>query len=316
MINKLIKCYLKLEKIDDRDSFVNKRIETPGVLVGNLVYQATAKIIKDMKQCIIKEVDSNILSINKNYNSIINATNINKFLKNNYIENVLKSSMATGNWGLKNNSLKQGVSQVINRLSYLSTISHLRRVSTSSDVTGKLIPPRKLHQTSFGYICPSETPEGQAVGLVKNLSMMCEITNYCSSDIIRNYIDKIIVKLEDIDIYTYNKQVNTKIIINGDWVGFTENVKEFNDYIKNLRKENKIHPHISFRYINTTNIYYIYTDRGRCVRPLIKNDIELKKCDDWIDYLHSNIIEYIDINEMNTCLVSTHFAKMNKEHTF
>ena len=62
---------------------------------------------------------------------------------------------------------KQGVSQVLNRLTYLSTLSHLRRVSTSPDPTGKLIPPRKLHNTSWGMICPSETSEGQSVGLVK-----------------------------------------------------------------------------------------------------------------------------------------------------
>uniref|UniRef100_A0A6C0CXS1 DNA-directed RNA polymerase n=1 Tax=viral metagenome TaxID=1070528 RepID=A0A6C0CXS1_9ZZZZ len=315
MINRLLKCFLKLEKIDDRDSFLNKRIETPGVLIGNLIYQSTAKIIKDMKQLIIKEVDSNILSINKKYEDIINSTNINKFLKNNYIENVLKSSMATGNWGIKNNSQKQGVSQVINRLSYLSTISHLRRVSTSGDVTGKLIPPRKLHQTSFGYICPSETPEGQAVGLVKNLSMTCEITNYCSSDVIREYIKDIIIKLEDIDIYTYNKQINTKIIINGDWVGFSENIKYFNDFVHKLRNDNKIHPHISFRYNNMSNIYYIYSDRGRCIRPLIKNNVKLVNNNDWIDYIYNNSVEYIDINEMNNCLVSTNLSSMNQDNT-
>ena len=315
MINRLIKCYLKIYKIDDRDSFMNKRIETPGVLIGNLIYQASSKIIKEMKQSITKEIDSDMLYISKNYKNIINKTNINKFIKNNYIETVLKSSMATGNWGLKNNSLKQGVSQVLNRLSYLSTISHLRRISTSTDMTGKLIPPRKLHQTSFGYICPSETPEGQAVGLVKNISMMCELTQYYTSDVIRKYIQDKVVKLEDIDIYTYNKQSNTKIFINGDWIGFSENIKEFDDYVRSLRKDSKIHPHISFSYNIMTNIYYIYSDRGRCIRPLIKNNdkFELKK--EWYDYIKNDIIEYIDIYEINTCLVSTDMTKIKKKHT-
>ena len=82
---------------------------------------------------------------------------------------------------MKVNASKQGVSQVLNRLTYMSTISHLRRIQTPSDNTGKLIPPRKLHNTQWGYICPTETPEGQSVGVVKNLSMNCEITLHISS---------------------------------------------------------------------------------------------------------------------------------------
>ncbi len=88
--------------------------------------------------------------------------------------------MATGNWGLKMNVSKQGVSQVLNRLSYLSTISHIRRIQTPNSDNGKLIPPRKLHASHWGYVCPSETPEGQSVGIVKNLNVGKPFT-LCSS---------------------------------------------------------------------------------------------------------------------------------------
>ena len=71
----------------------------------------------------------------------------------------------------------------------MSTISHLRRVSTPIDSSGKLIPPRKLHNSSWGYICPSETPEGASVGVVKNFSMICEVTNYQTSETIKYIID-------------------------------------------------------------------------------------------------------------------------------
>ena len=99
---------------------------------------------------------------------------------------------------------RQGVSQVLNRLTYMSTVSHLRRVSTPIDSSGKLIPPRKLHNSSWGYICPSETPEGASVGIVKNLSMICEITNYESSEPVKHIL-KDCIQLEDIDVFTFNK---------------------------------------------------------------------------------------------------------------
>ena len=171
MINKLIKCYLELIETDDRDSYYHKRIDTPGILMGSLTYLCINKIVKDIKNYLNKEITSGIYSLNKDISKIINETNINKIIKSSYLETTLKSSLATGSWGIKNaNSDKAGVSQVLNRLTYSSCISHLRRISTTADVTGKLIPPRKLHATSWGYICPTETPEGQSVGLVKNLA--------------------------------------------------------------------------------------------------------------------------------------------------
>ena len=83
--------------------------------------------------------------------------------------------MATGsNWGMKTNSNKQGVSQVLNRLTFIcSTLSHTRRISMPVDSTGKLVDPRKLHNTQFGYIVLPETPEGQPIGVVKNFACSC-----------------------------------------------------------------------------------------------------------------------------------------------
>ena len=73
---------------------------------------------------------------------------------------------------LKNTaSTKVGVAQVLNRLTYISSLSHARRINTPIDKSGKLIPPRKLHNTQWGYICPAETPEGQPVGVVKKFKL-------------------------------------------------------------------------------------------------------------------------------------------------
>jgi DNA-directed RNA polymerase II subunit RPB2 len=59
--------------------------------------------------------------------------------------------------------------QVLNRLAYASTLSHLRRINSPVGREGKLAKPRQLHNTQWGIICPAETPEGQACGLVRAL---------------------------------------------------------------------------------------------------------------------------------------------------
>ena len=93
------------------------------------------------------------------------------------------------------NSNKVGVAQVLSRLTYISSLSHLRRINTPIDKSGKLIPPRKLHNTQWGIICPPETPEGGAIGLVKNLAISTLITNQTSSEPIRNYLKNNIICL-------------------------------------------------------------------------------------------------------------------------
>ena len=76
-------------------------------------------------------------------------------MKSNIIETNMKYSLATGNWGVKNTTIKIGVAQVLQRLSYLGTLSHLRRINTPIDKTTKMTKPRKLHPSTYGYICPA-----------------------------------------------------------------------------------------------------------------------------------------------------------------
>ena len=321
MINKLLKCLLKIDIVADRDSYIHKRIETPGILLGNIAYLCYNKIIKDSKVLIKNEIETKMCNVATDFKNIINESNIGKILKTVYLENTFKSSLATGNWGIKSNvsNNKSGVSQVLNRLTYSSNISHIRRVSTGGDVTGKLIPPRKLHPTSWGYICPSETPEGQSIGLVKNLSNSCEITHQYSSRPVRHYIDEYIVNIEEMDIFTCDKIINTKVFINGDWIGYVLDSQKVLKILKTHRSRGDINIYISFYIDYKNNTLYIYSDRGRCTRPLLEvkdnkitynKNIQKKLSDKtftWDDLLldvsGNKCIEYIDVYEVNNNII-------------
>tara|TARA_Y100001970_G_scaffold282643_1_gene395913 strand:- start:2782 stop:6186 length:3405 start_codon:yes stop_codon:yes gene_type:complete len=324
MINKLIKCYMGLIEPSNRDSYQNKRMEPAGILMGNLIYQGMNKITKDIKIYITKEVATGLWIITNDYQEIINELNISKMIKSNYIENILKSALATGNWGMKNNINKQGVSQVLNRLTFMSTLSHLRRISTPVDSTGKLIAPRKLQNTQWGYICPTETPEGQSVGVVKNLSMTCEITSEISDEIILYYLKKYIIDINDIDIFKENKNNYIKIFINGDWIGYTNEPNELYLNFKKDRFNNLIHHTCSIEWDYINNSIYIFSDRGRCIRPLLINkkffrkNIDSLKNKSWSELLINNddkYIEYIDIHEVNNILLSTNLNDKSKKYT-
>ena len=155
MVNKLIKCYMGILPFDDRDSYINKRVDTPGILIANIFRQYYGKVVKDLKNGISKEITVSARQPRQFFN-VINSVNITKLIKSTTIESGIKYGLATGNWGIKSNKSKQGVAQVLNRMSYNATMSHLRRINTPIEKTGKLVQPRKLHSTQWGIICPAE----------------------------------------------------------------------------------------------------------------------------------------------------------------
>ena len=157
MANKLMQSSFEWIKGDDRDSYLNKRIDLTGTSLNNLFRNYFNKLVKDMEKQIVKEINNGSWRSNEDYLNIINLTNIYKIIKSNTIENGFKRALSTGDFGIKHtNSNKVGVAQVLNRLTYVASLSHLRRISTPMDKSGKLVPPRKLHNTSWGFLCPAE----------------------------------------------------------------------------------------------------------------------------------------------------------------
>jgi DNA-directed RNA polymerase II subunit RPB2 len=285
MVNKLLKCYFNEIPYDDRDSYCNKRVETSGYLMALLFRQYFTKMTKDMRNQIMKELNSNPWknSNHMNIESIINNNNLFKIIKSTTIESGIKYGLATGNWGIKSTNSKVGIAQVLNRLTYNATLSHLRRINTPTEKTGKLVPPRKLHNTQWGIVCPSETPEGGSVGLVKNIGIMTYITNYSNEEPIIKIIETCndIFKVEHIENIedTINK---TKIFVNGDWVYITESAKEIYDKLILSRRKGLINIYVSISFNTDMNQINIFTDAGRCCRPLyiVKNNKLLITKDD------------------------------------
>jgi DNA-directed RNA polymerase II subunit RPB2 len=326
-------------KQDDRDSYLNKRVDTTGALLNNLYRNYFNKMVKDMEKQVIKEINSGSWRSKNDYENIINLTNVYKIIKSTTIENGIKRALSTGDFGIKHtNSNKVGVAQVLNRLNYYSTLSHLRRISTPTDKSGKLIPPRKLHNTSWGFLCPAETPEGQSVGVVKNLAYMTHITIYSDSKPLYDAIlpqiitfDKMTDQCDYIQLdNTLNvKLVNpdllhnkVKVFINGVWVGISDDPKTLFDDLKEKKTKGIINVYTSVVFDYKNKEIRVCNDSGRLVRPLLRvkdkhllitNNIisKIKKNEiSWDDLIaNSNVketvIEYLDPEEQSWSLVAT-----------
>ena len=307
---------------DDRDSYVNKRVDTTGALINNLFRNYFNKVVKDMSKQVIREINTGSWRSTDDYLSIINNTNVYKLIKSSTIENGLKKALSTGDFGIKNvSSTKVGVAQVLNRLTYISSLSHLRRINTPIDKSGKLIPPRKLHNTTWGFLCPAETPEGGSVGVVKNISYMTHVTTISSSDNIREQMRAYIVALEDATRAQMHEQV--KVFVNGAWIGMAIDAPKLYTDFKDKKTRGIINIYTSVVFNYRTHEIRICTDAGRITRPVLRvnretgglyvtNDIIRRlrtKELGWDDLLTdarigNAVIEYIDPEEQNFSMIA------------
>jgi hypothetical protein len=154
MANKLLQANFEMIKQDDRDSYLNKRIDLTGSLLNNLFRNYFNKLVKDMEKQVIREINTGSWRSKDDYENIINYTNICKIIKSTTIENGITRALSTGDFSIKQaNSTKVGVAQVLNRLTYVASLSHLRRINTPLEKSGELIAPRKLHNTTWGFLC-------------------------------------------------------------------------------------------------------------------------------------------------------------------
>jgi DNA-directed RNA polymerase II subunit RPB2 len=322
MTNMLLQTSFGWLQESDRDSYMNKRVDLTGPLLNNLLRNYFNKLVKDMKKQIIREINSGSWKSNDDYENIITKTNIYKIIKSTTIEQGIKRALATGDFGIKQiNINKVGVAQVLNRLTYLSSLSHLRRVNTPIDKSGKLVPPRRLHNSTWGFLCPAETPEGQSVGIVKNLAYLAHITINSNSSGLYDYILPIIQSLDTYDGSYKDLDEFAKVFINGSWVGFTNDPEKVYGILKDKKYKGIINIYTSIIFNSKLKEIRVCNDAGRITRPLLKvkhnkilyTDSIIQKIKDdelnWDDLvvgikLDDSIIEYVDSYEQNNGMIA------------
>ena len=294
MVNKLLKVYTGEEKPTDRDNFAFKRVE----LSGSLIYDLFREYYLIQKKDIGRKIDEEYYYHKGNYkedeesektrkekrtgkdkgardvkryseNSFIDLIMVNykQLFKDRIVETGFKKAFK-GNWGSEAHTKRLGVIQDLNRLSWNTHISHLRKISLPLDASAKVVGPRLLNSSQWGLIDPIDTPDGGNIGLHKHLAISTHITIGSSIYPIIKWLrahTSMELLLECTPEYLGN---SSKIFVNGNWVGVIDNPLELVKMLK-LYRRNGIIPtfmSISFNYQN--NEISIYTDVGRLTRPI------------------------------------------------
>lgn len=320
MVSRLLELKLGMRGPDDKDHLVNKRLRHAGELIAQVFRVAFRQLVKEMTYSIerhtTKSRDINLISI----------------ARPDIITDRLKHALATGNWV----GGRTGVSQILDRTNYLSTLSHLRRVVSPLSRTQPHFEARELHSTQLGRLCPVESPEGQNCGLVKNLALLATVSNGADE---KQVYDLLVSRLgvTPIERTIGQRVAGARVYLNGRLIGYVENGRELAGTIRKLRREGRISHEINVAYyISEYNVggvqgaieeVYINCDAGRIRRPLIivengvpkltHEHVELLRKGQWTwsDLIENGIVEYLDAEEEENALVASDPSQLTPQHT-
>ncbi|KAH9525044.1 DNA-directed RNA polymerase III subunit RPC2 [Bulinus truncatus] len=315
MVRRIVLTQAGKIKLDDSDYYGNKRLELAGQLLS-LLFEDLFKLYN-----LDKVADKNIPKVR------VTEFDITKFMRTDPITNGLANAIATGNWTIKRFKMDRGgVTQVLSRLSYISALGMMTRINSQFEKTRKVSGPRSLQPSQWGLLCPSDTPEGEGCGLVKNLALMTHIT----VDVEEAPIARIAISLgvEDIENLSRDK-INTyyTVFLNGNILGMTCHYERFVTVFRRLRRAGYINAFVSIFPNHSHKCVYIASDGGRVCRPYIivnnkrplvtKNHIEdlCREFRCFEDFLHEGLVEYLDVNEENDCMIALYEHQITEETT-
>ena len=264
MVNKLVRVKANIDNPIDRDSLKFKRIKLPGKLIHSLFNEYYAQQIKRIRTLLDFKYNYNSAILSERFTDIVKE--YEDIFKDRIVEEGLRRAFK-GQWGGSEFTKQAGIVQDLNRLSYNSAISHLRKVNLPLDVSAKVIKPRLLHGSQWCLMDPVDVPDD---GLQKHFAISAHVTNGCNgSDMTRWLLKESGINLLSLEKYPKDfLYYQTKVFVNGAWIGVVSDPEFVVDRIKTCRRLSFIPVHISCSWDIQFREIHIFTDSGRACRPV------------------------------------------------
>ncbi|KAM0801195.1 putative DNA-directed RNA polymerase III subunit RPC2 [Usnea florida] len=322
MVRRTLMAFHDSALVDDRDYYGNKRLELAGQLLSLLFEDLFKKYNHDIKIAIDKVLKKPVRT--EEFDALRYLT-----MQQNHITAGIQRAVSTGNWDLRRFKMKRaGVTHVLSRLSYISALGMMTRISSQFEKTRKVSGPRALQPSQFGMLCPSDTPEGEACGLVKNLALMTHITTDDEQGPVKRLVFALgaqdITVVNGTDIYGDGAHI---VFINGTPVALTHHPRHFITSFRKLRRSRRVSEFVSIALNGHQSAVHIGTDEGRICRPLIivekgKSKVTARSLQalrkgkiGFDDFLSRGLVEYLDVNEEDDSNIAMDESNVNQTTT-
>ena len=307
MVFRLLKVHVDIDQETNRDNYKFKRIETPGVLIADLFRETYNLQQKHIKLWYEKVLFFNQDMYENNLPALI--SDHKDCFSNRLVESWFKKGFK-GNWGTQTHTKRIGVLQEMNRLSHNTMLSHLRKTVLPMDSSVKLVGPRLLHASQWGFFDPIDTPDGANIGMHKHLSISAYVTKGFSREPMIQWLrQKAKLKFVEECAPPLLAQ-ETKVFVNGFWAGMVEDPYHCVNYIKMFRRNGLLPIYMSVSFDIKLNTISIFTDEGRLTRPILYKD----KDTDQFYFENPAIRKRIEENDFTWKELITGFNEKKGEH--
>ena len=264
-VRKLLMTKLGILKETDRDSYSAKRIDLAGSLLLELYRELWSIFQRNVSLKIDNDFKFHFKDYGNDIKNLINDDNIKKVFNPKSMDIIVKSFGSVFGTGL---SGRQGIIQDLNRNAMLGTLSHLRRISNPLPPGSNSIGPRKLHNSQWGFICPSESPDGGNVGIINHLAITTQVSfNVSEIGLMDSLLDQGLIMLQDSVGSDLNQ--TCKIFLNGKWIGIHKDPEYLYKIMRLLKLNSLIHLYTSIYWDIKVNEIYVFCDSGRLLRPVL-----------------------------------------------
>tara|TARA_B100000614_G_scaffold56881_1_gene49951 strand:- start:3626 stop:7303 length:3678 start_codon:yes stop_codon:yes gene_type:complete len=295
IVRQVLEMAINNKEPNDKDHYANKRVRLAGDLIEDLFRVSLQQLARDLKY-----------QLERHHNRKRDLK-ITSCLRPDVLTSKVMHALATGNWV----GGRSGVSQLLDRTSFLAALSHMRRVTSPLVRSQPHFEARDLHPTQWGRLCPNETPEGQNCGLVKNAAQMVDISEAVSEEEV-----KALLAEADVDPNPVGWAEGARVHVNGDIFGLHMNPHKLVEHFKRRRRSGRIRPEVSIRHDAINRDIFINTDKGRILRPLLVLDggsmVLSKEYLDGLkdrtisfkDLVNEGVVEWVDAEEEEDLLVA------------
>ena len=295
IVRQVLEMAINNKEPNDKDHYANKRVRLAGDLIEDLFRVSLQQLARDLKY-----------QLERHHNRKRDLK-ITSCLRPDVLTSKVMHALATGNWV----GGRSGVSQLLDRTTFLAALSHMRRVTSPLVRSQPHFEARDLHPTQWGRLCPNETPEGQNCGLVKNAAQMIDISEAVNEDEV-----KLLLEEADVEPNPKGWSEGARVHVNGDIFGLHMNPHKLVEHFKRGRRRGSIRPEVSIRHDAPNRDIFINTDKGRILRPLLVLDggslvLSKEKLDllrnremSFADLVNSGIVEWVDAEEEEDLLVA------------
>jgi DNA-directed RNA polymerase III subunit RPC2 len=320
MVRRMIEASMDSSLLDERDFYGNKRFETTGTLMGLLFEDLLKQFNRVVKTAMDQQLSKKDVTKPFNVKQLMES-------KVEVIQNGMQVAISSGRWELKRfNMNRQGITQVLSRLSYIATLGMMTRLASSFEKTRKISGPRSLQPSQWGMVCPCDTPEGESCGLVKNFALLSQVTLDLDDTLVRSAAHALGV--EEIDGVSPGDFLHFhSVFLNGALIGIHRYPNRLCNGIRALRRSGRLHQHVSVCVQSKHKSVNIGCDGGRIVRLYIvvqngASAVTPPDLDDLRngvrtinDFLAEGLVEFIDVNEANDCLIAVYPSEITPQTT-